>query len=261
MATQRSVPELTVSGAAPLGVTPGDEAAASRQIREMFGRVAPRYDLLNRLLSGRVDVYWRNRLIRAVRPVLQRPEARLLDLCCGTGDVALALERERSRICGPGARPVLASDFCRPMLDGARRKLEAETGLVEADAMRVPLPDASVDLITVAFGFRNLANYSTALVELARLLAPGGRLAILEFSQPTLPGFAQAFELYFTQVLPRIGNAVSGAGDAYSYLQRSVDRFLSPEELGVAMQQAGLRDVYFERLTFGVACLHVGRRG
>ncbi|MBI1354172.1 MAG: ubiquinone/menaquinone biosynthesis methyltransferase [Acidobacteria bacterium] len=226
----------------------------------MFGRVAPRYDLLNRLLSGRVDVYWRNRLTKAVRSTLSQPQARVLDLCCGTGDVALALERERMRLCGPVARPVIASDFCRPMLDGAQRKLRTATGLLEADAMRFPLPDASVDLITVAFGFRNLANYSAALEEFARLLAPNGRVAILEFSQPTLPGFAQVFDLYFKQVLPRIGNAVSGAGDAYSYLQRSVDRFLTPEELGVAMQRAGLRDVFFERLTFGVSCLHVARR-
>ena len=226
----------------------------------MFGRVAPRYDLLNRLLSGRVDVYWRNRLTKAVRSTLARPDARVLDLCCGTGDVALALQRERLRLCGSQARPVIASDFCRPMLDGAQRKLSSATPVLEADAMRVPLPDASVDLITVAFGFRNLANYSNALVELTRLLAPGGQLAILEFSQPTLPGFAQVFEFYFREILPRIGNAVSGAGDAYSYLQRSVDRFLTPEELGVAMQQTGLRDVYFERLTFGVSCLHVGRK-
>ncbi len=227
----------------------------------MFGRVAPRYDLLNRVLSGRVDVYWRNRLTKTVRAELGRDDALVLDLCCGTGDVALALEKERRRLCGPQARPVLASDFCRPMLDGARRKVGATTSLLEADAMRVPLPDASADLITIAFGFRNLANYSTALAELARLLKPGGRLAILEFSQPTLPGFAQLFEIYFGSVLPRIGNAVSGAGDAYSYLQRSVDRFLTPEELGVAMQRAGLCEVFFERLTFGVACLHVGRRG
>lgn len=250
----------TVSGAAPLGVNPGDEAAASRTIREMFGRVAPRYDLLNRLLSGRVDVYWRNRMTKAVRPILAQPDAVVLDLCCGTGDVALALERERLRLCGAQARPVTASDFCRPMLDGAQQKLKPTTPLLEADAMHVPLPDGSVDLITVAFGFRNLANYSAALDELTRLLTPGGRLAILEFSQPTLPGFAQVFEFYFREILPRIGNAVSGAGDAYSYLQRSVDRFLTPEELGAAMQQAGLRDVYFERLTFGVSCLHVGRR-
>lgn len=226
----------------------------------MFGRVAPRYDLLNRVLSGRVDVYWRNRLTKAVSPILANPEARVLDLCCGTGDVALTLERERRRLCGDVFRPVTASDFCRPMLDGAQRKLPATTPLLEADAMRVPLPDASVDLITMAFGFRNLANYSTALVELARLLRPGGRVAILEFSQPTLPGFAQVFEFYFREVLPRIGNAVSGAGDAYSYLQRSVDRFLTPEELGVKMKQAGLHDVFFERLTFGVSCLHVGSK-
>ena len=224
-------------------------AERSRLVRGLFSGIAPRYDLVNRVASAGVDVGWRRRTVSALSLA---PGDWVLDACCGTADLSAALA-------AAGAR-VLGVDFCRPMLDGAQRKLNASTPLLEADAMRVPLPDASVDLITVAFGFRNLANYSNALAELTRLLVPGGQLAILEFSQPTLPGFAQVFEFYFREILPRIGNAVSGAGDAYSYLQRSVDRFLTPEELGVAMQQSGLRDVYFERLTFGVSCLHVGRR-
>lgn len=251
------------AGAQPAGVRPGDQAAASRHIREMFGKVAPRYDLLNRLLSARVDVYWRKRLTAAVRDVLARPNAVVLDLCCGTGDVALALEAERAKLCGPSARPVTASDFCRPMLTGAKPKLDRagrRTPLVEADAMSFPLPDASVDLITVAYGFRNLADYDAGLREFARLLKPGGQVAVLEFSQPVSRLWGPLFDWYFRNILPRIGNAVSGAGDAYSYLQRSVERFLTPEELDEAMRRAGFSEARFDRLTGGISCLHIGRR-
>ena len=248
------------TGASPAGVRPGDEAAAAKNIREMFGRVAPRYDLLNRLLSARIDVYWRNRLVESIRDILARPDARVLDVCCGTGDVALALERERKKH-NAARRPVVASDFCRPMLDGAQKKLASHRStLFEGDAMRLPLPDASVDAITVAFGFRNLANYRRGLEEFHRLLAPGGRLAILEFSQPTVPLLGPLFDLYFRYVLPPIGNAVSGSGGAYSYLQKSVERFYSAEELAAEMQSVGFDAVSFRRLTGGISCLHVGSR-
>jgi demethylmenaquinone methyltransferase/2-methoxy-6-polyprenyl-1,4-benzoquinol methylase len=248
------------TGASPTGVRPGDEAAAAKSIREMFGRVAPRYDLLNRLLSARIDVYWRNRLVDSIRDILARPDARVLDVCCGTGDVALALERERNKS-GAARRPVLASDFCRPMLDGARKKLHSYgSPLFEGDAMRLPLPDASVDALTVAFGFRNLANYRKGLQEFHRLLAPGGRLAILEFSQPTVPLLGPLFDLYFRYVLPPIGNAVSGSGGAYSYLQKSVERFYSAEELAAEMRSVGFDMVSFRRLTGGISCLHVGSK-
>ena len=248
------------TGASPAGVRPGDEAAAAKNIREMFGRVAPRYDLLNRLLSARIDVYWRNRLVESIRDILARQDARVLDVCCGTGDVALALERERTKA-GAGRLPVLASDFCRPMLDGAHKKLSAfRSPLFEGDAMRLPLPDSSVDAITVAFGFRNLANYRTGLEEFLRLLAPGGRLAILEFSQPTVPLLGPLFDLYFRYVLPPIGNAVSGSGGAYSYLQKSVERFYSAEELAEEMRSVGFANTSFRRLTGGISCLHVGSK-
>jgi len=249
------------TGASPAGVRPGDEAEAAKNIREMFGRVAPRYDLLNRLLSARIDVYWRNRLVESIRDILARPDARVLDVCCGTGDVALALEKERKKHAGE-RRAVLASDFCRPMLDGAQDKLaKFRSPLFEGDAMRLPLPDASVDAITVAYGFRNLANYRTGLEELHRLLAPGGRLAILEFSQPTVPLLGPLFDLYFRYVLPPIGNAVSGSGGAYSYLQKSVEKFYSAEELAEEMRSVGFEPVTFRRLTGGISCLHVGSKG
>ena len=248
------------TGATPAGVRPGDEAAAAKNIREMFGRVAPRYDLLNRLLSARIDVYWRNRLVESIRDILARPQARVLDVCCGTGDVALALEKERKKS-KADRRPVLASDFCRPMLEGAQSKLSGfGSPIFEGDAMRLPLPDASVDVITVAYGFRNLANYRTGLAEFHRLLAPGGRVAILEFSQPTVPLLGPLFDLYFRHVLPPIGNAVSGAGGAYSYLQKSVEKFYSAEELADEMRSVGFEPVTFRRLTGGISCLHVGSK-
>jgi demethylmenaquinone methyltransferase/2-methoxy-6-polyprenyl-1,4-benzoquinol methylase len=155
----------------------------------------------------------------------------------------------------------MASDFCRPMLDGARKKLASfHSPLFEGDAMRLPLPDATIDAITVAYGFRNLANYRKGLEELYRLLAPGGRVAILEFSQPTVPLLGPLFGLYFRYVLPPIGNAVSGAGGAYSYLQKSVERFYSADELAEEMRAVGFASVSFRRLTGGISCLHLGSK-
>jgi demethylmenaquinone methyltransferase/2-methoxy-6-polyprenyl-1,4-benzoquinol methylase len=144
-------------GATPAGVDPANHVAVSRQIREMFGRVAPRYDFLNRLLSLRIDQYWRGVLVRQARPYLERPEARVLDLCCGTGDLVVALDRERKRLCGDAATPVTGADFSRPMLAEAGRKLVRKSRPlnIETDA-QVPARDASFDLITIAWGFRNL---------------------------------------------------------------------------------------------------------
>ena len=252
------------AGASPTGIERGDERAAARKIREMFGRVAPRYDLLNRLLSARIDVRWRRRLVKRLRPWLERPDLRYLDLCCGTGDVLLALEQERRRLLGGRGGGGFGSDFCRPMLAGAAHKLARHglhTPLVEADALEFPLPDGSVDLITIAFGYRNLTNYERGLGEFRRLLRPGGCLAVLEFSQPRTPIWGPLFGLYFRHVLPRIGGAISGAGDAYSYLQRSVEAFPSPEQTSRSMLAAGFEAVPFERLTGGVACLHLAKVG
>src|SRR4051794_31869855 len=163
-----------MSGATPEGAR--NEQEAAKWVRGMFGRVAHRYDLANHLLSFNIDRYWRAHTVRRVRPILERPDARVLDICCGTGDLARALQKSaRSR--------VLGSDFCHPMLLAARRKLPGGV-LFESDALALPLADASLDLITVAFGFRNLANYEAGLREMRRVLRPGGAAAILEFSQP-----------------------------------------------------------------------------
>jgi demethylmenaquinone methyltransferase/2-methoxy-6-polyprenyl-1,4-benzoquinol methylase len=190
-----------------------------------------------------------------VRDILRRRDARVIDLACGTGDLLVALERE-------AGRALVGSDFCHPMLEGARGKLARlglRSSLVEADALALPLPDASVDLITIAFGFRNLANYRAGLVEMRRALRPGGALAILEFTQPPNKAFAAVYNWYSRKVLPIIGGAISGAPEAYRYLPESVRKFPEPEELAGLMRESGYARVEWEYLTLGIVALHVGR--
>jgi len=244
---------MTVSGTTPDGAQ--SEQEASRWVRSMFGRVAHRYDLANHLLSANVDRYWRAYTVSAVRDVLMRPDARVFDIACGTGDLLIALERQ-------AGRRLIGSDFCHPMLTAARAKLARaglRSALVESDALALPLRDASVDLITIAFGFRNLANYKAGLTEMRRVLRPGGALAILEFSQPPNKMFAALYNWYSRRVLPVIGGLLSGAPDAYKYLPESVRRFPEPPALAAIMSEAGFKTATWEYLTFGIVALHVGR--
>ena len=241
-------------GTTPPGAA-GEEKAA-RWVRDMFASVAHRYDLLNHLLSFNMDRYWRNRAVRGVRPVLGKEGARVLDICCGTGDLTLALERARG-----GA--VLASDFCHPMLVAANAKVRARRAaslLFEGDALQLPVRDGSLDLITVAFGLRNFANYRRGLEEMHRVLKPGGMAAILEFSTPPNPAFAWLYDFYSMKILPRIGAAISGSGEAYSYLPASVRKFPRAQALAEEMRAVGFREVRFEYLTFGIVALHTGVR-
>jgi len=243
-----------MSGTTPQGIT--DERQASAWVRGMFGQVAGRYDLLNHLLSFNLDRWWRARTVRKVAPVLADPKARVLDLCCGTGDLMLGLEDRR------GA-PVVGADFCHPMLVEAKRKVSTRgrrSVLFEGDALSLPLTSGSFDLITCAFGFRNLANYEAGLVELARVLKSGGTLAILEFSQPDNRLFARLYDFFSLKVLPRIGGMISGSSDAYSYLPASIRKFPNAEGLASKMRSAGFRDVEIERMTFGAVALHTGRK-
>ncbi len=242
------------TGTTPEGIT--GEEAASRWVRGMFGRVARRYDLLNHLLSFNLDKRWRARTVERVADVLARPGAKVLDLCCGTGDVLLSLEAHTGLA-------VFGSDFCHPMLIEAQRKIASRklrSPLFEADALALPLATGSLDLITIAFGFRNLANYGRGLEELMRALKPGGVLAILEFSQPTNRLFAAIYGFFSAHMLPWIGGAISGSRDAYSYLPESIGKFPGAEELARRMQAAGFSTVEFERLTFGAVALHLGRK-
>jgi demethylmenaquinone methyltransferase/2-methoxy-6-polyprenyl-1,4-benzoquinol methylase len=240
------------------GTTPegaASEEQASRWVRDMFGRVARRYDLANHLLSFNIDRHWRSRTVSEVRPILRRPDAKVLDICCGTGDLLMALESARGSAC-------FGSDFCHPMLTAANVKLRRgrlRSQIFESDALHLPVRDASLDLITVAFGFRNLTNYDAGLIEMRRVLRPGGMAAILEFSQPTNPGFAALYGFYSRRILPIIGGAISGARDAYTYLPESVRKFPDAPELADRMRSAGFEEVRFVRMTFGIVALHLGR--
>lgn len=251
---------MPAAGTTPKGAT--TEESAARWVRGMFGRVAGRYDLLNHLLSFNLDKRWRARTVERVAEVLQRPSVKVLDLCCGTGDVLLSMEARRSS--APGARAaIFGSDFCHPMLIEARRKIDGarlRSPLFEADALALPLAHESLDLITVAFGFRNLANYQRGLYELERVLKPGGVLAVLEFSQPTNRVFGALYRFFSKYVLPLVGGLVSGSREAYSYLPESIRKFPRPEELAHQMRHCGFSSVEFERMTFGVVALHLAKK-
>ncbi len=243
-----------------------DDRDAALRVRNMFSRIAPRYDLLNHLLSFSLDRVWRYRTARIFSEVLGRPDACLLDLCCGTGDLTFALARRRARqLAGAraGAAPVIGSDFVEGMLARARQKALANgtnVAFAGADALALPFGDDTFDLVTTAFGFRNLSNYERGLREFARVLAPGGQLGILEFSEPEQGALAGVFRFYFRNVLPRIGGAISGDKQAYAYLPGSVVKFPSPQVLRELMERNGFTDVRVLSWNFGSVLLHIGRK-
>jgi len=238
---------------------PSPRAAASpdkspERIAGMFDAIAPRYDLLNHLLSAGIDKRWRAAAIRSLQ--LTGRET-LIDVCAGTADVALA-----SR---PGAARVVGVDFSGAMLALGLQKVRAagETSriyLVRGDAMRLPVADRSADAVTVAFGIRNVQKPEIACAEMARALRPGGRLAILEFGVPRIPGIKPLYLWYFTHVLPRIGRAISGHGAAYSYLPASVGTFAPPAEFLATLRAAGFSDVRADPMTLGIVYLYTAVR-
>jgi demethylmenaquinone methyltransferase / 2-methoxy-6-polyprenyl-1,4-benzoquinol methylase len=239
-------------GARPVGAA--DEQSSAAAVRQMFDSIAPRYDLLNHVLSCNVDRWWWWRAARHFQRILARPEAAVLDVCCGTGDMTLALLRHRP---GPG-RPILAADFSHAMLARGLGKFRGRNVFaVEADALHLPLAGASLDLVTSAFGFRNLANYEAGLREFHRVLTAGGELGILDFSEPAgLAGKLYAF--YFRRVLPAIGSRLSGHGGAYAYLPSSVHRFPLPPQMLELMRKTGFTQVSWTPYTFGIAGLYRG---
>ena len=241
------------------------EADASRRVREMFTEIAPRYDFLNHLLSLEMDRVWRARTARRLWPILRRPKARVLDLCCGTGDLTFELARG-------GAAQVIGADFSHAMLvrasakskayaQQAKQQSAAPAAFFEADALRLPFSDVSFDLVTTAFGFRNLANYEDGLREIRRVLKPGGMLAILEFSEPPPGVLGDLYRWYCRRVLPKIGGLLSGNPNAYKYLPASVSRFFRPDELASLVTQVGFTAVNFELWTLGSVALHTGTKG
>jgi len=220
----------------------------------MFNAIAPSYDRLNHILSFNIDRLWWRRAARTFRTILQQPETQIIDLCCGTGDLTLALLRHRPE----AATPILAIDFSHAMLERAEKKIPSSRAtLLEADALHMPVPDNTAHLLTIAFGFRNLANYTAGLQEIHRVLRPGGEVGILDFSQPK--GLTGAlYQIYFRRILPRIGTWLSGASSAYEYLPQSVRRFPPPNEMLPLMRQCGFENVSWTPYTFGIAGLYRG---
>jgi len=258
------MPEVAspLKGTRPEGAV--TEADASAKVREMFTRIAPRYDLLNHLLSLQLDRLWRARAAKRLRPILSRPDALVLDLCCGTGDLAFSLARS-------GNARIVGADFAHTMLVRAKEKNAAlvasasgnsamALSLFEADAMRLPFAEASFDLVTTAFGFRNLSNYEAGLREIQRVLKPGGTVAILEFAEPRNGLLGGLYRWYFCKVLPKIGGLISGESAAYSYLPKSVARFFRPPELASLMAAVGYRSVDYRVWSLGTVALHTGLR-
>ena len=219
----------------------------------MFGRVARRYDLLNHLLSASLDRVWRR---HSARSLALSPGDRVLDLCCGTGDQAVALHRR-------GA-VVVAADFCLPMLAISRRKFARQAPPQPrpfcADALALPYRDGCFDAATVSFGLRNVADLDRALAELGRVLRPGGQLAILEFALPSLPPLRALYLFYFNRLLPLLGRWVSSDASAYTYLPASVSSFPQREEFLAHLAGAGFRSTSFRDLTGGILCLYRGER-
>lgn len=228
----------------------------ARRVREMFATIAARYDLLNHLLSANIDKRWRRLVAKKLNATLTQCDARVLDVACGTGDLSLTLfESGQARIVGV--------DFCRPMLDVAASKAGksgSQIPFVEGDALNLPFSDRSFEAATIAFGLRNLASVEWGFKELLRVLKPGGRLAVLEFSKPKAPVLRSLFKFYFTKLLPLFGGLISGSKSAYQYLPDSVSRFPNQEELAKLMTQAGFDEVAFQNLTGGIAALHLGTR-
>jgi demethylmenaquinone methyltransferase/2-methoxy-6-polyprenyl-1,4-benzoquinol methylase len=255
---------MTTTGAKPPGAS--DEASAAQAVQQMFDAIAPRYDLLNHVLSANVDRLWWRRSARRFREILINPDAAVLDICCGTGDMTMALLKHRPN----GAQPILAADFSRNMLSrgalkfggpgvGTREAGEPYAVPIEADALRLPLLSGSLDLIVSAFGFRNLANYEAGLREFHRVLKPGGQLGILEFSEPGgLIG--KAYAVYFRRVLPAIGRVICGNAGAYNYLPASVGNFPPPAEMLRLMEATGYTQSVWTPYTFGIAGLYTARR-
>lgn len=227
--------------------------AKARRVRQMFSDIAPTYDALNHTLSLNIDKRWRKFTVNKLRASLERPDAVALDICCGTADLSLELG---------GVTRTVGLDFCHPMLVRGLEKVKKAgrpVSLLVGDALNLPFPDETFDAVTVAFGIRNVVDLDGAIREMRRVLKPGGQAGILEFSHPVIPGLRQVFGFYFNQILPRIGNLVSGSGYAYNYLPESVQNFPDQKTLAQKMKTAGFAEVNYFNLSGGIAALHVGK--
>ena len=230
-----------------------------QRVRRMFGQIAPKYDFMNHFLSMNIDRYWRWRTTRIVRPEGEQP---ILDLCTGTGDLAFAFHRRSG-----GETPIVAADFCPEMLEIGRRKQE-KAGIdeemihfTEADAQDLPFETDRFQIVSVAFGLRNVSDTDLGLREMVRVCRPGGRVAVLEFSSPRWQPFKAFYRWYSTAVLPRVGQWFArNQEDAYNYLPQSIREFPDGEALAERMRSAGLQEVAYYPMTLGIATLYVGRK-
>lgn len=230
---------------------------SSRRVRTMFGQIANRYDFLNHFLSAGTDIYWRWRTARSLQPISDAP---ILDVCTGTGDLAIALRKQLGN-----SRKIVGSDFTHEMLVIAQRKLAQTPGesipLIEADAQELPFPSDHFAAVTVAFGLRNVTNTERGLREMMRVCQPGGEVLVLEFGQPEVPVLGTMYRWYFRNVLPRIGQWISrNRQSAYEYLPESVGEFPSGKDFLAMMKSCGFESVQYKRFTFGVAMLYRGRK-
>lgn len=244
-----------------LGTTPGgtsDERSAAQAVRQMFDEIAPRYDLLNHVLSMNVDRLWWRRTARLFTHILSRSDARVLDLCAGTGDMSVALRAVAAK--KGSAAAICALDFSHQMLQHGLEKFQArKVQPVEADALQLPLAGGSFDLVVSSFGFRNLANYDAGLAEIYRVLRSAGEVGILDFSEPG-GVLGKLYGFYFRKVLPRIGTLISGVRGPYEYLPASVQKFPAPQQMLARMEAAGFTDVSWTPYTFGIAGLYRGKK-
>ena len=232
------------------------EQKHAQAVREMFSGIAPKYDFLNHFLSLNIDKRWRRLVAQKLENILENPNALILDVACGTGDLAFLLQNS-------GKAKVIGTDFCRPMLKVAFDKNKKNNSVIpflEADGMNLSFADNTFDAVTIAFGLRNFSNWQNGLEELFRILKKNGKLVVLEFSTPVLPGFRQVFQFYFSHILPRVGGAVSGSRGAYEYLPDSVSKFPDQRNLVGMMRENGFSDVEYKNLTGGIAAIHTGTK-
>jgi demethylmenaquinone methyltransferase / 2-methoxy-6-polyprenyl-1,4-benzoquinol methylase len=230
----------------------------STQIRSMFSAIAYRYDFLNHFLSLSIDKRWRCKAVALLKDCLATRNAVCLDLCCGTGDLALEMAKG-------GQAQVVGCDFSHPMLRRCREKilkrnLSTRIRIAEADALNLPFRDQTFDATAIAFGLRNLDSVTAGLAEMCRVLKPGGKLIVLEFSKPTYPLFGKLFQLYFFEVLPRIGNSISRHKYAYTYLPASVSQFPDQTELATIFADCGLKEAGYFNLSGGIAAIHYAEK-
>lgn len=248
MTAQASGNPETPTTAAPAAVD-----KSGPRVQRMFGEIAPRYDRMNHLLSLNIDRWWRRKTVRRIAPVAH---SRILDVCTGTGDLAIAFQRYLR-----GEATIVGTDFCPEMLEIASSKAgDGEIRFSQADAQALPFEDGSFDVVTVAFGLRNVEDTDQGLREMARVCQSGGTVGVLEFSHPRRWPIRPLYGLYFRHLLPRIGRWLSPSMDAYDYLPASVGEFPCYEKLTARMEQCGLQEARFYPLTFGIATLYLASK-